>query len=129
MRITLENTSSIVGRPVDASIDAQDSISPTKTTMVRLNGIPNKAMRIIGCIDFQYSTKYSDRIYASISSQNSTIGVMKFLNLSKKRSCIIDWIAFYDAFGIARYSIHTSINADNRSSVLYISTSQVISDI
>ena len=57
MKVILQNTVNILRRPVDATIDSQDRITPASSilAMVRLGRIPNKVMRMIGCItNLQY---------------------------------------------------------------------------
>ena len=66
---------------------------------------PDKAMRIIDCVDFQY-TVTCECINAAISSQG-TISIALEISirfLSNKRSDVIDWIVFEDASGSSNSS-------------------------
>ena len=77
MRVILQNTTNISRRPVDASIDPQDSIALPTFTDARVDDIPNKVMKIVGCIDLQYLTTSSDGINAPVSSQSTIITSFK----------------------------------------------------
>ena len=94
--------------------------------MFRLNLDSHKAMRIICRVDLEYFTIICCRI--NVFPQN-TISTAYIENVPSNRGCdFIDWIIFQDAIGVIRYAVHTSINANYRSTVLITIMSQMISD-
>ena len=108
---------------IDATINSQDSITQTPTHTVTTT-VPYEGMRIIDRINFQ-CTRICEGVNAAISPQSTISFAFEiFISFLSNKGCdAFYWVVSYDETGFIRYSIHTSVYADNHATPLRMSLS------